>query len=93
MLERIKTQFGFENDQEFFEIFNFSFVDQSCHTQSFETKCLISLIERIGLSRKHFMELLLILANNKLKANPKELTAEEQEKENKLANDITDAEK
>ena len=39
------------------------------------------------------MELLLILANKKLKANQKELTAEEQEKEKKLANEITFAEK
>lgn len=44
-------------------LFNSSSSDQGDHTQWFESKCLISLIHKIGLSRKYFMEQFLIQAD------------------------------
>jgi hypothetical protein len=59
MLQTVKNKFGFENEQELIMQFNSS-VEIGGSTHWFESKCLISLINKIGLTRKYFMEQLLI---------------------------------
>lgn len=59
LLQSVKNKFGFENEQELIVQFNSS-VEIAGRTHWFESKCLISLINKIGLTRKYFMEQLLI---------------------------------
>ena len=59
LLQTVKNKFGFENEQELIMQFNSS-VEIGGSTHWFESECLVSLINKIGLNRKYFMEQLLI---------------------------------
>ena len=62
LLQTVKNKFGFENEQELIMQFNSS-VEIGSSTHWFESECLVSLISKIGLNRKYFMEQLLIQAD------------------------------
>ena len=62
LLQTVKNKFGFENEQELIMQFNSS-VEIGGSTHWFESECLVSLINKIGLNRKYFMEQLLIQAD------------------------------